>query len=215
MTPRGLPRCWRRITATQLAVTENASLARLRAFFEESLPSEIEADDRLLVYFAGHGIALEGNDGPAGYLVPQDASAQDKNSFLAMSDFNCWLDKLPCRHLLLILDCCFAGAIGGRARATSAAAPEVIHYERYKRYISDRAWQMIASSAHDQKALDVVAGEILGERGADHRTDGHSPFASALLRGSKRAKQTSRASDRTGKAAAERSQRRTGKAATE
>ena len=172
-------------------VTENASLARLKALFDETLPGEIESDDRLLVYFAGHGIALAGDDGPTGYLVPQDARDQDKNSFLPMTDLNCWLDKLPCRHLLLILDCCFAGAYRWSSTRNLGAGPEVIHRERFDRYIKDPAWQMIASAAHDQKALDVVAGEILGSRGAEHGTGGHSPFASALLRRWKRVTPTS------------------------
>jgi WD40 repeat protein len=164
------------------ALTENASLVRLRAIFDETLPKEIEADDRLLVYFAGHGIALDGDDGPAGYLVPQDAGSQDKNSFLAMTDLNGWLNKLPCRHLLLILDCCFAGAYRWSSTRDLGAGPKLIHRERFDRYIKDPAWQMIASAAYDQKALDVVAGEILGSRGADDDNDAHSPFALALLR---------------------------------
>ncbi len=162
-------------------LTEHVSLANLRAVFDESLPNEIEADDRLLVYFAGHGIALDGDDGPAGYLVPQDAGRQDKGSFLAMADLNCWLDKLPCRHLLLVLDCCFAGAYRWSSTRDLGALPEVIHRERFDRYIKDPAWQVITSAAYDQKALDVLAGEIVGSRGADHGTDGHSPFALAFL----------------------------------
>ena len=54
-------------------LTEDVTLAKLSALLGEHLPIEVQADDRLLVYFAGHGIALDGDDGPAGYLVPQDA----------------------------------------------------------------------------------------------------------------------------------------------
>jgi hypothetical protein len=40
---------------------------------------------------------------------------------------------------------------------------------------------VLTSAAYDQKALDVVAGEILGSRGGDRGGAGHSPFAAALL----------------------------------
>src|ERR1700678_175133 len=163
-------------------LTENASLANLRAIFVETWPRGVEDGHRLLVYFAGHGIALDGDDGPAGYLVPQDASRQDKSSFLPMTDLNRWLDRLSCRHLLLVLDCCFAGAYRWSRRRALGAIPDVIHRERFDRYIKDPAWQVITSAAYDQKAMDVLAGEILGSRGADHGTDGHSPFAMAFLR---------------------------------
>ena len=92
-------------------LTEDVSLGRAAGPSSTSpCREEVEADDRLLVYFAGHGIALDGDDGPAGYLVPQDARREDRGSFLPMTELNGWLERLPCRHLLLVLDCCFAGA---------------------------------------------------------------------------------------------------------
>jgi hypothetical protein len=52
--------------------------------------------------------------------------------------------------------------------------------ERYERYLRDSAWQIIASAAADERALDAVAGGKLGRRGAD---GDNSPFAAALCRG--------------------------------
>jgi hypothetical protein len=48
--------------------------------------------------------------------------------------------------------------------------------------IRDPAWQVLTSSAHDQKALDVLSGETIGQRGRDPDRSGHAPFAAALLR---------------------------------
>ena len=42
----------------------------------EQLPRALGAEDRLLLYFAGHGIALDGDAGPAGYLVPRTPGAR-------------------------------------------------------------------------------------------------------------------------------------------
>ena len=66
---------------------EEATLDRLRAFFN-ALPGQSTARDRLLIYFAGHGIVLEGNDGPEGYLIPQSAEKNDRASFLPMREVN-------------------------------------------------------------------------------------------------------------------------------
>jgi hypothetical protein len=163
-------------------LTVEVTLERLRTLFGEILPREVEADDRLLVYFAGHGIALDGDDGPAGYLVPQDARREDRGTFLPMTELSACLDRLPCRHLLLVLDCCFAGAFRWSSTRDLGALPEVIHRERFDRYIRDPAWQVITSAACDQKALDVLSGEAIGLRGRDPNQAGHSPFAAALLR---------------------------------
>jgi len=167
--------------AVQL-LTEDVTLAKLSALLGEHLPIEVQADDRLLVYFAGHGIALDGDDGPAGYLVPQDARSDDRQSFLPMTELNGWLSQLPCRHLLLVLDCCFAGAFRWASTRELGALPEVIHKERFDRYIRDPAWQVITSAAYDQKALDVLSGEAIGRRAPETDHVEHSPFAAAFLR---------------------------------
>ncbi len=164
-------------------VTEDVTLKILRILFAESLPQQIQPDDRLFVYFAGHGIALEGDDGPAGYLVPQDARRDDRQTFLPMTDLSRWLDQLPCRHLLLVLDCCFAGAFRWSSTRDLGAPPDVIYQERYDRYIRDRAWQVITSAAYDQKALDVlVSGSTIGLRAPEATDPEHSPFAAAFQR---------------------------------
>lgn len=153
---------------------------RLRALFTEELPARLGDDDRLLVYFAGHGVALDGKDGPAGYLVPQDARPGDSATMLPMTDLHRWLTDLPCRHMLAILDCCFAGAFRWASTRHIGALPEVLHRERYDRYLASPAWQVLTSAAYDQTALDVLAGDA--KRGARAGDDGlHSPFALALI----------------------------------
>ncbi len=144
-----------------LTVTEGVTHARLEAIFL-SLKETLGPDDRLLVYYAGHGIAIDGDDGPTGYLVPQGASRNEISKFLSMVDLADWLDGLSCRHLLLVLDCCFAGAFRWSSTRDLDVVPEVIHKERYDRYIRDAAWQVITSAAHDQKAADVATYKPIG-----------------------------------------------------
>ena len=99
---------------------------------------------------------------------------------LAMTDLHAWLTALPCRHMLAILDCCFAGAFRWAATRDIGALPEVLHKERYDRYLLSPAWQVLTSAAYDQKALDVLAGDA--KRGARAGEQGlHSPFALALF----------------------------------
>ena len=156
-----------------------ATLATIRDLFHTRLPQEVGANDRVLIYFAGHGIAMDGDDGPEGYLVPADANRDDRESFLPMTELSDALAQLPCRHLLLILDCCFAGAFRWSSTRDLSILPSVIHRERYERYIQDPAWQVLTSAAYDQTALDVLCGNTIGER---VKTSKHSPFAAALFR---------------------------------
>ena len=62
-----------------LLTDSEATLDNICQWLEHKLPTALETveSSRFLLYFAGHGIALNGDDGPAGYLVPQDAKLGD------------------------------------------------------------------------------------------------------------------------------------------
>ncbi len=152
---------------------------------------QIEKNDRLIFYFAGHGIVpadgLENTDNLGGYLVPQDARGdillqkqiEINKILLPMQDLHDALSELPCRHLLVILDCCFAGAFRSSLYREIVPARKV-YKQRYDRFIRYPAWQAIASAAHDQKAIDYLG--CFGERGLI-KDNKHSPFAEALFEG--------------------------------
>ncbi|GAB1542095.1 hypothetical protein NUACC21_47690 [Scytonema sp. NUACC21] len=152
------------------------------AFENQTIPfpngnRRVEPDDRVLFYFAGHGVARrvdEKDDGPQGFIFPQDASRDDK-SLLPMRQLHDALVKLGCRHLLIILDCCFAGSFRSAVRQ-AVLSEEDLYLERYNRYIAGCAQEVITSAAYNETAADSLYS--FGERGEDER---HSPFASTLF----------------------------------
>jgi WD40 repeat protein len=160
-----------------LLLDEAATIGQLRQVLETELPNQIQAGDRFLFYFAGHGIALNDEDGPEGYLVPQGARLGNVSTYFPMSEVNKALLQLPCRHFLGILDCCFAGAF--RWSSTRKAIPVelvTLHKERFDRFIQDPAWQVVTSAAYDQSAWDAF--DLKDDRG---EIGVHSPFACALI----------------------------------
>lgn len=159
-----------------LLVDEQATFDGITNYLTTTLPEKIKADRRvrLLFYFAGHGTTPQDEEGEAGYLIPQDAEPNNRGKFLSMGWVHDALTKLSCHHLLIILDCCFAGAFRFTTRHFGII-PEEISQQRYDRYINHRAWQVITSAAHDQKAVDIV-WDNRAEVGAKH-----SPFAEALF----------------------------------
>lgn len=154
------------------------TLKNLLTLLEERLPKEIQLtkDDRLLFYFAGHGIARDSDKGPAGSLVPQDADLEKNENLLPMQKLHDCLSALSCRHLLVILDCCFAGTIRWSTARLATVIPTVIRKEHYDRFIKSPAWQAITSAAHNQEALDTIY--LRDNRGGVN----HSPFALALFK---------------------------------
>lgn len=163
----------------RLVRDREASRAGLRALLEVELPAVLDEQRPVLIYFAGHGMATDSLDEPRGYLVPADGDGA-VDSLLAMEDVARALARLPSRHLLLVLDCCFAGAFRWSAgRDVTADLPPTLYRERYERFLATPAWQVITSTAHDEQAAD--GGLAIGHRDAGGAT--HSPFLAALLKG--------------------------------
>ncbi len=160
---------------------QGATLHHLRSLLTDILPHQIQPtdQDRLIFYFAGHGIARNSEGGPQGYLVPQDADVHDSQSLLSMRDVHDALLKLNCRHVLIILDCCFAGSFRWASTRKFTPLPQKIHWEHYYRFIQSPSWQVITSSAHNQEAIDFLSQD---NRGVSEKSY-HSPFAEALFDG--------------------------------
>jgi len=170
----------------RLLTDEEATLEKLKQLLEDLKQGQISLNhetvkvnnnDRVIFYFAGHGKGTEpeeNQDGPAGYLFPQDAT-DERSTWLPMKELHDALLKLSCRHMLVILDCCFGG-IFRLASYKRAAKPKIkVYKETYDRFIRYPAWQVITSAGDDQEALDsfrcreTVSGT------------NHSPFAQALF----------------------------------
>ncbi|MCC5612685.1 caspase family protein [Nostoc sp. CHAB 5834] len=154
----------------------------LNSLLTKWLPEKLQQpaeNNRLLFYFAGHGMALESDDGPRGFLLPQDANPKNPQTFLSMQVLHDALIALPCHHLIVILDCCFAGTFRWASTRKLIPIPETIHREHYDRFIRYPAWQVITSAAHNQEALDFLSDK----RGISEKSEGkkHSPFAEALF----------------------------------
>ncbi|ATB39844.1 hypothetical protein CYFUS_005292 [Cystobacter fuscus] len=160
---------------------EQATLSTLSALLTGQLASRPSPPDRLLIYFAGHGLAhTDDANRLSGYLLPVDARRDEPSTYWRMDALRDALRELPCRHLLLLLDCCFAGAFphvpSRDLRAPASCAP--LYLERFRHFSSRRSFQLLASTAHDELASDRLLAKPAQEARGDGR---HSPFALALL----------------------------------
>jgi hypothetical protein len=158
----------------------DATRERITTLLSRELPQRVGPNDRVLFYWAGHGMALDGDSGPNGYLLPVDAKRDDAGTFLHMPFVHDALLGLSCRHMLIVLDSCFSGAFRWSGSRDLGARDEVVHQEKYDRYVHDPAWQVITSASQDERALDQLATGTLGSRDGH---GAHSPFALALFQG--------------------------------
>ncbi len=154
-----------------------ASREGILRLLEQTLPPALGPDSGLVIYYAGHGLAEgDGSGEPQGYLLPQDSRLDDASTWLSMDRVRQALAELPCRHLLAVLDCCYAGSFRWTSTRGMVPTGRPLYDSQYNRYLMGTAWQVLTSASHDEKAIDLQK-DNRGEYG------GHSPFAGALLRG--------------------------------
>jgi hypothetical protein len=70
-----------------------------------------DPDDRVFVFFAGHGYTREGLRGQIGYLVPVDGNTDKLNSLIRWDELTRNAELISAKHILFVIDACYSGLI--------------------------------------------------------------------------------------------------------
>jgi caspase domain-containing protein len=106
----------------QVQILMNPHARDLEDAFAELFYGKPEGS-RILLYFAGHGYTLHEMGETQGYIVPVDAPNPeiDKSGFkrkaIYMSRFQEYVHATTARHVLLVFDSCFSGALFNSLRS--------------------------------------------------------------------------------------------------
>lgn len=92
-----------------LLVDEAATRQAVLKAFLRFANDDIGLDDRLVVFFAGHGHTRTGSRGEIGYLVPHDADMTDFSTFIRWDELTRNADLIRAKHVLFIMDACYGG----------------------------------------------------------------------------------------------------------
>lgn len=125
-----------------------STLRNIQAHFQ----NQIRPDDRLLVYYSGHGTRPANSD--TGYLVLADSAGTTPNprTEVSMRDFMSWILSVRVKHLLVLLDACHSGAaIGGQAKAIGESLDGATRERLYELSSGGGRFVMTAGDA-DQNA---------------------------------------------------------------
>ncbi|MCC5098529.1 polysaccharide deacetylase family protein [Xanthomonas campestris] len=151
--------------SSQVIVLKNAEATRnniLAAFHDRLGDGRAQTNDRVFVFFAGHGATrrlASGRD--LGYIIPVDSDPEHlANDAIAMSDLQNIAESLQAKHVLFVMDACYSGLGLTRGGPASSA---------YLRENARRiARQMLTAGGADQQV-------------ADSGPNGHSVFTWVVL----------------------------------
>ena len=122
--------------------------------------------DNLLIYYAGHGY-LEDKIG-RGYWIPVDGEIDSNAKWISTFAITDILSVLSARHVLVVVDSCYAGALTRSAlvRLEAGMSEEARH--QWLKVMTSKRSRTVLTSGDLQPVLDGGGGE-------------HSIFAKALL----------------------------------
>jgi uncharacterized caspase-like protein len=114
------------LTKRGFAVTtlldRQSTRAAISELLADQLPNKLGEQDRVLVYFAGHGVSTGQGDHRMGYLVPIEGDRDRlRSTGISMSELQQWLAGYPAKHVLFAADACYSGlALSTRSLGISA-----------------------------------------------------------------------------------------------
>ena len=146
-------------------VTQLNNANRYSIFKELSqLRRQLNADDNLLIYYAGHGYL--DNNTKRGYWLPVDAEAENYANWISTSDITDMLYGMAAKHVLVVADSCYSGTLTRGIEVTGEQI-EPDHFE-WIQQINDKKSRTVMTSGGLEPVLDSGSGE-------------HSIFAEAFI----------------------------------
>lgn len=134
----------------RLLLNADATRAKILSAFM-GLHEACSPDDRVIIFFAGHGHSVSGNTKVQGFLVPVDADPADLSSLIRWQEFVEGSEMIPAKHMLFVMDACFSGLLMQRAVGGGDARFVTDMLQRYSR-------QAITAGKADQLVGDGVQG---------------------------------------------------------
>jgi peptidoglycan/xylan/chitin deacetylase (PgdA/CDA1 family)/uncharacterized caspase-like protein len=144
---------------------EEATREKILSVLGDTLsnPKEVQKDDRVFIFFAGHGVTRKLPSGrDLGYIVPYDADSENfQGQSISMTNFQDISESIPAKHVFFVMDSCYSGLAITRGQAVN----------NYIREVSRRlARQMLTAGGANEEV-------------SDNGPNGHSVFTWTILQG--------------------------------
>ena len=146
---------------TRLLTDKNASKNQIENILQRDLYTYLNADDLLVLSFHGHGHTIFIGDFTHGFIVPYGALDLSPASLISMDALASWMKLLRCRHVLLILDCCFSGIMAMRGAKNKVhhhsevlSPRSIVKNRSLYQNLCRQSRIVINAGAHDQTVAD-------------------------------------------------------------
>jgi hypothetical protein len=131
--------------------------------FNDFTQSNTDPDDKLLIFFAGHGHTITGNRGEVGFLVPVDGTSAKTSTLIRWGELTNTAELIKAKHILFIMDACYSGLAITRAPAVGSRRFLKDMCQRYSRQVitAGKADESVADAGGPLKGHSIFTGHLL------------------------------------------------------
>ncbi|MBK6542398.1 MAG: caspase family protein [Flavobacteriales bacterium] len=154
---------------------EEATYSAIRRAFLRFANSGTDYDDRLFIFFAGHGHTITGRRGEIGYLVPWDGRTDDLSTLIRWDDLTKNGDLIRAKHILYVMDACYGGLALTRSLQQGTKrflkdmltrhSRQVITAGKADERVSDAGGPRAGHSVFTGHFLDALEGDTVRQEG--------------------------------------------------
>ncbi len=148
---------------TILLKDSDASKKNIIDVFHKYTQDGTSPDDRLMVFFAGHGYTITGNRGEVGFLVPVDGELDSTSTLIRWDELTRNAELIQAKHILFIMDACYGGLAITRALQIGTA--------RFLKDMCQRLARQVLTAGKADEVVNDSGGPI----------QGHSVFTGHLI----------------------------------
>ena len=154
---------------------QEATKANILKSFMRFAGNDVELDDRIFVFFAGHGNTRAGNRGETGFLVTYDSNPADLSTYIRWDDLTRNSELIRAKHMLFIMDACYGGLALTRGLHAGSARFLKDMMMRYSRQVltAGKADEVVADSGGPLPNHSIFTGHLIeGMRGKAATAEG-------------------------------------------
>jgi hypothetical protein len=154
---------------------DNATRRNIMSAYMALTADGTDKDDRLLVFYAGHGITRQGTRGDVGFLVPHDGDPDDLSTLIRWDELTLNAELIKAKHILFIMDACYGGLALSRAISAGSMrflkdmllrpVRQVITAGKADEAVADAGGPRPKHSVFTGHLLDALEGQAAAEDG--------------------------------------------------
>ncbi|MEE9175041.1 MAG: caspase family protein [Thermodesulfobacteriota bacterium] len=142
---------------------EKATKEAIMSSFLNFANENTDPDDRLFVFFAGHGHTQGGSRGEVGFLVPSNGSIEDLSTLIRWDDLTRNAELIQAKHIFFVMDACYGGLAVTRSLGPGSMRFLKDMLRRFSRQVltAGKADETVSDSGGPLPGHSIFTGHLL------------------------------------------------------